>query len=82
MIIVTVSDPLGREIYVNGVYDESRGSSPKPIMLNPGSHIFETVLSVGADRFVDFEGSVTNVDDMEKVTITLQPVVPRRLIQP
>lgn len=82
MIFVTVSDPAGREIYVNEVYDQSRGQAPVTIMLDPGSHVFETVISVGADRFVDFDGSVTDVPDLGKVDISLQPVEPRRLIQP
>lgn len=82
MIFVTVTDPVGREIYANGVYDQSRGQAPVTIMLDPGSHLFEAVISVGADRFVDYDGEVTDVDDLEKVTIALQPVVPRRLIDP
>jgi hypothetical protein len=30
---------------------------------------------------VDFDGEVTDVDDLEKMVIALQPVVPRRLIE-
>jgi hypothetical protein len=82
MIFVTVSEPEGREIYANGVYDQSRGQAAVTLLLDPGSHVFEAVISVGADRFVDFDGEVTDVDDLEKMVVALQPVVPRRLIEP
>ena len=82
MIFVTVLEPVGREVYANGVYDQSRGQIPVTLFLSPGTHTFEAVISVGPDRFVDFDGQVTDVGDLEKVAIALQPVVPRRLIQP
>ena len=80
MIFVTVMEPQGREIYINGVYDESVGQAALTIMLEEGAHVFEAVISVGADRFVDFAESVNHMPDGQKATIDLQPVIPRRLI--
>jgi hypothetical protein len=49
MIFVTVMEPQGREIYINGVYDESIGQAALTTMLEPGAHLFEAVISVGPD---------------------------------
>jgi hypothetical protein len=40
MIFVTVSEPVGREIYANGVYDQSRGQAAVTLLLDPGSRGF------------------------------------------
>lgn len=76
MIFVTIIEPRGREIYVNGVYDDPRGPTPTLITLNPGSHIFQTLTSGRGRRLVDFEGDVDNVPDWESRTIDLFPVDP------
>ena len=80
LIFVTVSAPVGREIYVNGIYDDSRGQAPLTIILHPGTHVFEAVISVGPDRFVDFRGEVVDVEADARVAIALDPVVPREQV--
>ena len=71
MIFVTVIEPRNREIYVNGVYDDPLGPSPTVIVLNAGSHIFETLTSGPGPRLVDFAGSVDNVPDLGSETVNL-----------
>ena len=72
MIFVTVIEPRNREIYVNGVYDDPLGPSPTVIVLNAGSHIFETLTSGPGPRLVEFPpGSVDNVPDLGSETVNL-----------
>ena len=73
MIYVTVRTPLGRQIYINGVYDEVAGISGLAIPLQPGSHTFETLTF---DANVDFRGSVEDVPDETSQTVDLAAVIP------
>jgi hypothetical protein len=74
MIFVTVIEPRGREIYVNGVYSQPVGTTPTLVVLEAGSHIIQTLTG----RLVDFEGEVFNVPDFGSEQIDLAPVVPPR----
>ena len=77
MIFITVVEPRGREIYVNGVYSQSLGTTPRVVVLEPGSHIIQT-LTPRPDRLVDFEGEVFDVPELGSEQIDLAPVVPPR----
>ena len=76
MIFITVIEPRNREIYVNGVYNNPLGPTPTVVVLNAGSHIFETLTGGTGPRLVDFAGAVDNVPDLGSETINLSPVVP------
>ncbi len=65
---VTVTSPVGRDVYLDGDYAESCGISPLDVIVNPGTHIFETLSSNGE---VDYRGSVKNIEDGESVKIAL-----------
>ncbi|HVO02566.1 MAG TPA: PEGA domain-containing protein [Candidatus Cybelea sp.] len=73
MIYITVNQPAGRELYVNGVYDESAGTTPVTVVLPAGTHKFETLTPGHA---VDFRQRVTNVPNGTKETIALTAVSP------
>ena len=75
MIFITVIEPRGREIYVNGVYSRPLGPAPTVVVLEPGSHIFQT-LTPRPDRLVDFEGEVVDVPELGSEQIDLTPVDP------
>ena len=76
MIFVTVIEPRNREIYVNGVYDDPLGPTPTVVVLNAGSHVFETLTSGPGARLVDFSGSVNNVPELGSETVNLLAVDP------
>jgi hypothetical protein len=73
MIFVTVIEPRGREIYVNGVYSRALGPTPTLVMLEPGAHVIQTLMP-GPGKRVDFEGDVPDTEDFGSVTIDLTPV--------
>ncbi len=68
---VTITSPVGRDVYLDGDYTESCGISPVEVTVNPGTHIFEMLSSNGK---VDYRGSVKNIEDGESVKIALQRV--------
>lgn len=76
MIFVTVIEPRGREIYVNGVYSQPLGPTPTVVVLEPGAHVVQTLTSGPGKRLVDFEGDVPDTPDLGGATIDLMPVDP------
>jgi hypothetical protein len=70
---VSVAQPEGRDVYVDGVYDEAAEKIPFTFMLQAGSHKFETL---NANRAVDFRGRVTDLPNGSDVSISLVPVNP------
>jgi len=72
MIFVKVQAPAGRNIYVGGDYDNSKGLAPLTIILEAGTHTFETVFS----KAVDFRAEVQDVPDGTNLKITLDAVSP------
>jgi len=78
MIFVTVIEPRMRDLYVNGVYSQPLGPTPTVVVLEAGSHIFQTLTSGPGRRLVDFEGEVVDVQDFDSATIDLSPVDPPR----
>jgi hypothetical protein len=78
MIFITVSAPIGRDIYVNGEYAASAGPAPVPLVLNPGSHVFETLATQAGSAVVDYANSVTDVPDLGSFSIALVAVHPPR----
>jgi hypothetical protein len=68
---VTVTSPIGRDVYLDGDYTESCGISPVEVTVNPGTHTFEMQSSNGE---VDYFGSVKNIEDGESVKIALRRV--------
>jgi hypothetical protein len=48
MPYVTVTSPLRRKIYLNGIYDEPAGTIPTTFDVEPGSHRFETLCQDGS----------------------------------
>jgi hypothetical protein len=71
MIFIKVTSPAGRAIYVDGDYSESEGLAPTTIVLDAGSHDFNTRTK---DGVIDYQGSVSNVPDGASQTIALQPI--------
>jgi hypothetical protein len=73
MIFVTVIEPRGREIYVNGAYKRPQGPTPTVLVLEPGMHIIQTL---NDDNLVDFEGTVPDTPDLGSATVDLTAVIP------
>ena len=73
MIFVTVIEPRGRKIYVNGTYKRSQGPTPTVLVLEPGAHVIQTL---NDDDLVDFEGDVPDTPDFGDATIDLVAVNP------
>ncbi len=71
MIFITVKSPAGRQIYVGRDYSYSYPTG-EPIVLQAGTHTFETVL----DGAVDYRGRVVNVANGTNMDLDLQPVMP------
>jgi hypothetical protein len=79
MIFITVIEPRNREIYINGVYSRPLDRpTPTVVVLEAGSHIFQTLTPGPGERFIDFEGEVVDVPDFGSATIDLSSVVPPR----
>jgi hypothetical protein len=73
MIYVTVNQPAGRDLYINGVYDDVVGSIPLTVPLDSGPCLFETLNDKHA---IDFRSRVGNVADGTVIPISLRPVNP------
>jgi hypothetical protein len=43
MIFVTINEPAGRAVYVDGNYANDEGLIPVTVMLPAGPHLFETI---------------------------------------
>lgn len=71
MIYITVRSPAGRQVYVGSDYSFSYAAG-EPIVLDAGTHTFETVLN----GFVDFRLRLIDVPNGTNRTIDLLPVVP------
>jgi len=48
MIFVTVNEPAGRPLYVDGNYANDEGLIPVTVMLQAGPHLFEALDANGA----------------------------------
>jgi hypothetical protein len=70
MIFVTVNEPAGRPLYVDGNYDNDEGLIPVTVMLPAGPHLFETLNA--ATGKPDHRGRTDNtVPDGTGVTVAL-----------
>lgn len=78
MIFVTVIEPRGRLIYVDGDYGFPYGPAPTLVTLEAGTHCFQTTTRSGGKGLVDHEHEVVDVPDFDGVTIDLDPVVPAK----
>ena len=76
MIFVTVIEPRGRLIYVNGDYSEPFGPTPTLVTLDAGTHCLQMTTGSGGKGLVDFEHEIVDVPEFESVTINLDGVVP------
>jgi hypothetical protein len=71
MIFVTVNDPAGRPLYVDGNYANDEGLIPVTVMVPAGPHLFETIDPV--TQKPDHRGRTDNtVGDGTGVTIALK----------
>jgi hypothetical protein len=70
MIFVTVNEPAGRALYVDGNYANDEGLIPVTVMIPAGPHLFETL---NASSKPDYRGRTDNtVHDGTGVTIALK----------
>jgi hypothetical protein len=70
MIFVTVNEPAGRALYVDGNYANDEGLIPVTVMAPAGPHLFETL---DAASKPDYRGRTDNkVKDGTGVTIALK----------
>jgi hypothetical protein len=49
MIFVTINEPAGRPLFVDGNYANDEGLIPVTVMLQAGPHLFETINSATGD---------------------------------
>ena len=68
---VTVTGQDGRDIYLDGNYEDSCGKAPGPFVVTYGKHTFETL---DAAQRVECAGDATVNKDKPAVTIALAPV--------
>jgi hypothetical protein len=74
MIFVTVNEPAGRALFVDGNYANDEGLVPVTVMLPAGPHLFETL---DAAAKPDHRGRTDNtVPDGTGVTIALAKLNP------
>ena len=72
MIFVTVNDPAGRPLFVDGNYDNDEGLIPVTVMVPAGPHLFETLDAAGKpDRRARTDNTVP---DGAGVTIALKKI--------
>lgn len=70
MIFVTVNEPAGRPLYVDGNYANDEGLIPVTVMLPASAHKFETLDAKGVP---DHRGRTDNkVPDGSGVTLVLK----------
>jgi hypothetical protein len=70
---VRVTGPVGRDVYVNGNYDDIVGKTNEYFAVEYGLNTFETL----DNRFrVDFRAQVEVNDESPRVDAQLAPVVP------
>jgi hypothetical protein len=70
MIFVTVNEPAGRALFVDGNYANDEGLIPVTVMLQAGPHLFETVETASGKP--DYQARTDNtVGDGSGVTLVL-----------
>jgi hypothetical protein len=70
---VRLAGPVGRDVYVNGNYEDIAGKTNDDFAVDYGLNTFETL----DDRFrVDFRARVEVNDENPHVEAALEPVVP------
>ena len=73
MIFVTINEPAGRPLFVDGNYANDEGLIPVTKMLPAGPHLFETIDSVS--KKPDHRGRTDNtVQDGTGVTLVLKKI--------
>jgi hypothetical protein len=71
MIFVTVNEPAGRPLYVDGNYANDEGLIPVTVMVPAGPHLFETIDSM--TQRPDHRGRTDNtVADGTGITLALK----------
>lgn len=70
---VTITGQNGRNVYLDGNYDEPCGKGPGPFVVTYGKHTFETL---DAKRRIKCSGKTTVNSAQRDVTIELTPVDP------
>ena len=72
MIFVTVNEPAGRALFVDGNYANDEGLIPVTVMVPAGPHLFETL---DAATKPDHRGRIDNkVKDGTGVTLALKKI--------
>jgi hypothetical protein len=73
MVLISVSKPKRRLIYIDGVYDADWGLSPGPFDLEPGPHLIETV---NGQSEIDYRTEVAGSSDEEVDLNRVEPPEP------